>query len=88
MLFRSFTYVPTGFDYWCAASNPVEIETITEVERAFAGISMRPLAAAIETLATLYPGGVRADRNVRPLTASEREGLVAHARAHQSTEAL
>lgn len=84
----TFTYVPTGFDYWCAASNPIEIETITAIERELAGVSIKPLAAAIETLALLYPGGVRANRNVRTLTPEERETAVAHARARITVEAL
>jgi hypothetical protein len=84
----TFTYVPTGFDYWCAASNPVELDTITAVERSLVGVSIRPLAAAIETLALLYPGGVRADRNVRPLTSAEHDAVTAHARTRCAPEAV
>jgi hypothetical protein len=29
----TFVFAPTGFDYWCAASKPIEVETVYEVEK-------------------------------------------------------
>jgi hypothetical protein len=55
----TFSYAPTGFDYWCAASNPTELSTVVLLERKFAERGeKKPVFEALKTLATHAPFGL------------------------------
>lgn len=54
----SFVYIPTGFDYWCSASKPIEVGTVYEVAKLFSHKS-KPFFEAVCFLATKFPNGVR-----------------------------
>ena len=63
----SFTYVPSGYDYWLAASKPMEVANFHRVAEALG--SRR---AALHWLATAHPSGVRdAHGRVRSLALEE-----------------
>jgi hypothetical protein len=67
----TFVYRPTGYDYWCAASKPIEVETVHEVARCFADDS-RPYFAAVRWLAEHFPRGARdVDGTLRHLSTEE-----------------
>ena len=67
----TFVFMPTGFDYWCAASKPSEVETVYEVRRRF-GETPSPFFKAVQWLAEGFPGGVRGPGgSIRQLTESE-----------------
>jgi hypothetical protein len=67
----TFVFIPTGFDYWCAASKPIEVETVYEVSTAF-GNAMRPYFSAVKWLAENFPMGVRHPHGgLRKLTETE-----------------
>ena len=51
----TFMFMPTGFDYWCAASKPIEVATVYEVWRAQGEASY---FAAVAWLAKNFPRGV------------------------------
>jgi hypothetical protein len=78
----TFVFRPTGYDYWCAASKPIEVETVHDVARCFA-VESRPYFAAVRWLAERFPRGVRAlDGTIRHLNKAElpREADVLPAR--------
>ena len=58
----TFVFMPTGFDYWCAASKPIEVETVYQVKE-YLGASFYQ---AVEALARHFPSGIRsADGGLR-----------------------
>lgn len=63
----TFTYIPNGYDYWLAASKPVEVRNFL-----LAAEQLGSRRAALHWLAERWPGGVRdAAGQVRALDASE-----------------
>ena len=67
----TFVFVPTGYDYWCAASKPIEVETVYALKDAFSD-SARGFFKAVEWLARNHPNGIRnADQSLRKLTREE-----------------
>ena len=67
----TFVFMPTGYDYWCAASKPIEVETVYALKDAFSD-SARGFFKAVEWLAHNHPNGVRnADQSLRKLTREE-----------------
>lgn len=67
----TFVFSPTGYDYWCAASKPIEVETVHHVASCLSDDS-RPYFAAVRWLATHYPRGVRSpDGTLRRLLSEE-----------------
>ena len=75
----TYVYFPTGFDYWCAASDPTEISSLKEVSKEILVEDPqcpRPLFEAVTLLARAYPGGVRHRGEVRALTREEVQSLV------------
>ena len=64
----TFVFHPTGFDYWCAASKPIEVEAVREVKRYLGGSYFQ----AVQALAEGFPAGVRTSSgSLLPLTAEE-----------------
>jgi hypothetical protein len=64
-------FIPTGFDYWCAASKPIEVATVYEVAEAMGKVE-RPYFAAVQWLAQNFPTGVRSPGGgLRKLTEEE-----------------
>lgn len=58
----TYVYIPTGFDYWCAASNPIELVTLRRVTEAFGKRSIEcvnPYFKAVSLLAQNFPQGIR-----------------------------
>ncbi|MBP9706503.1 MAG: hypothetical protein KBD78_02605 [Oligoflexales bacterium] len=67
----TFIYNPTGFDYWCAASKPIEVNTVYKVAGCFSG-SKKPFFLAAGYLSQHFPLGVRhGDGSLRALTDEE-----------------
>jgi hypothetical protein len=67
----TFVFIPTGFDYWCAASKPIEVATVYEVAEAMGKVE-RPYFAAVQWLAQNFPTGVRSPiGGLRKLTEEE-----------------
>lgn len=63
----SFTYVPSGHDYWLAASKPLEVESFL-----LAADRLGSRRTALHWLARTHPAGVRdEDGQIRPLTEEE-----------------
>lgn len=58
----SFTFVPTGFDYWLAASKPEEVQTVSRLAKSIPDTSY-PYFAAVTTLARHKPFGFRNQSN-------------------------
>jgi hypothetical protein len=54
----TFVYSPTGYDYWCAASKPLEVATVYRIADAFQK-EEKPFFEAVSWLAQNFPGGVR-----------------------------
>lgn len=54
----TFVYSPTGYDYWCAASKPIEVATVYRIADAFQK-EEKPFFEAVSWLAQNFPGGVR-----------------------------
>lgn len=68
----SFSFYPTGFDYWCAASKPIEVDTVYRLREILGG----SFFAAVARLAAVFPQGVRgSDGQLRALTNAELEQL-------------
>jgi hypothetical protein len=81
----TFTYAPTGFDYWLAASKPEEVTTVDRLAAAIGGA--HPYWEAVAWLAKHKPFGFRTeDRRVRSMTDAEIEGAVAELRLSFETE--
>ncbi|MEN9826550.1 MAG: hypothetical protein RI953_2295, partial [Pseudomonadota bacterium] len=75
----TYVYVPTGFDYWCAASDPIElaiVRTLAAQMREREPSCVNPTFKAICSLAESFPKGVRERGELRALTASEIEELI------------
>ena len=75
----TYVYIPTGFDYWCAASKPAETaaikrlaEMITEKSPSVAN----PYFQALSLLAEHYPNGARENGEVRELRSDEFAELI------------
>ena len=54
----TFVFSPTGYDYWCAASKPIEVETVHEIASCLKD-NPKPYFAAVRWLSKHYPRGVR-----------------------------
>ena len=68
----TFVFAPTGFDYWCAASMPIEVETVYQVHAHLGATYFQ----AVSALAQHFPSGVRStDGSLRRLTATELQEL-------------
>lgn len=66
----TFTYAPTGFDYWLAASKPEEVGNVDRLAAAIGG--PRAYWEAVSWLARKRPFGFRGDdRKVRAMTDEE-----------------
>ncbi len=73
----TFTYVPTGFDYWCAASKSIEVETALML-----AARTKSMFAAVSLLAAHFPRGVRAASGEhRSLSEEEIASLLERGRA-------
>ncbi len=73
----TFTYVPTGFDYWCAASKPIEVEVALAL-----AVRTKSMFTAVSLLATHFPRGVRSDSGeLRSLSEVEMSSLAERGRA-------
>lgn len=67
----SFTYIPTGNDYWCASSKPIEVNTVYQVAQLFEH-KKKPFFEAVVYLANRFPNGIREkDGTLRTLNESE-----------------
>jgi hypothetical protein len=83
----TYVYIPTGFDYWCAASNPIEMATIRKLAAAIREKSTEcsdPFFLAVSMLAKAYPNGVRQNGELRELTSAEMSFLVSNMEPLQS----
>lgn len=49
----TFVFMPTGYDYWCAASKPIEVETVYAVPK-----KLGNFRAAVTWIAEQFPRGV------------------------------
>ena len=68
----TFVFAPTGFDYWCAASKPIEVETVYQVHAHLGSTYFQ----AVSALAQHFPSGVRsADGSLRRLTDADLQEL-------------
>ena len=67
----TFLYAPTGYDYWLAASKPVEVQAVDRLAEAVGGA--RPYWEALAWLARNAPRGFRSaeDRKVRAMNQEE-----------------
>jgi hypothetical protein len=72
----SFVYVPTGFDTWCAASDPIELATLKQVAAEIGQNFKNPMFQAVSALASLFPQGVRGSGGIRSLTEQEKKQVV------------
>jgi hypothetical protein len=54
----TFTYIPSGYDYWLAASKPLEVQNFVAVAEQLGA------RRALHWLAEHHPGGVRSDDGV------------------------
>jgi hypothetical protein len=73
----TFIYVPTGFDYWTAASKPVEVAAANRLAELLKGRVATPYWHAIEWLAVHRPLGFRDDDGeVRKATDEELKAAV------------
>ncbi|MEY3903807.1 MAG: hypothetical protein RL189_3113 [Pseudomonadota bacterium] len=75
----TYVYVPTGFDYWCAASDPIELSTLKNLSSLVHEREpecLNPTFKAICLLAESFPRGVREKGELRALHSSEREALI------------
>ena len=73
----SYTFVPTGFDYWCAVSSPIEVATVEKLAAALcAKGNPRPVFSALDALASLFTMGVHDGKGPRPLSATEFEQAI------------
>ncbi len=88
----SFVYVPTGFDTWCAASDPIELATLkqvaAEVSKKSADNSgtQKTMFQTVSALATLFPQGVRGPSGLRSLTEQEKTRVVIFALTLSNSE--
>ena len=73
----TYVYAPTGFDYWCAASDPIELATVASVAGALRSHTSRPMFHAVAALAMAFPSGVRSGKETRSLTPEEHLAAVA-----------
>ena len=72
----SFVYMPTGYDYWCAASKPLEVQTVYQVAECLKG-EKKPFFKALDWLSQRFPNGVRTPQGeLRSLSADELGGGV------------
>lgn len=73
----SFTYIPTGFDYWCSASKPIEVQTVYDVSAVFAKDNcIKPFFEAIKFLAKNFPKGIKNVHGAfRKLTQEELQNI-------------
>ena len=72
----TYSYLPTGYDYWCAASDPSELATIATLIRELDVRVPKPVLAAVVALARSYPSGIRAGGQVRMATGPEMSQLL------------
>lgn len=71
----TFTYIPTGYDYWCAASKPIEVNTVYFVANLFSK-KRKPFFESIVYLANKFPNGIREkDGTLRVLSDEEIEKI-------------
>ena len=69
----SFTYTPTGYDYWCASSKPIEVHTVNELAQIYSGAGFdKPYFESIKWLEKNFPLGIRnKDSSLRKLSENE-----------------
>lgn len=75
----TYVYIPTGFDYWCAASDPVELATLKELSSKIAHHDPQcqsPMFEAISLVAENFPLGVREGGDLRSLSDAEKSQLL------------
>jgi hypothetical protein len=75
----TYSYLPTGYDYWCAASDPSELATVARVVRELEGRVKKPVLATVIALARLFPSGIRDAGAVRVASEGELSCIVAAA---------
>jgi len=81
----TFTYAPTGYDYWLAASKPEEVTTVDRLAAALGGA--KPYWEAVSWLARHKPSGFRTeDRRVRAMTDAEIAEAVAEVAQSEERE--
>lgn len=73
----SFIFVPTGYDYWCASSKPIEVNTVYEVAKIFKDAQKeKPFFEAINWLAQNFPLGIRSkDGTLKKLSETDIQEL-------------
>jgi hypothetical protein len=73
----TFIYAPTGYDYWCAASKPVEVEAVCKLSSMLAENAEKPFFTAVTLLARSFPRGVRQKNGaLRELSAGEMRDMI------------
>lgn len=84
----SFTYIPTGFDYWCSASKQIEVQTVYEVSAIFSQNNhKKPFFEAITFLANHFSNGIRDVHGaLRKLTHEEITQIIEKAHIRGETE--
>jgi hypothetical protein len=79
----TFTYAPTGYDYWLAASKPEEVASVERLATALGGSGR--YWRAVSWLARNRPAGFRGDdHRVRAMTDEELTRALAEARADEA----
>jgi hypothetical protein len=85
----TYIYIPTGFDYWCAASDPIELATLKNLAQAIssnlsnASQYSKPMFSAVSLLAEYFPKGIREKGELRSLSPSEIDELVSKLKARE-----
>lgn len=85
----SYVYIPTGFDYWCAASDPIDLSNLRRLAQDVAHqfpSAPSPTFLALSLLAEGFPSGVRSKGELRELEQQERYDLLAKV-VHDQEEA-
>jgi hypothetical protein len=75
----TYVYIPTGFDYWCAASDPIDLSNLRKLAHLLADKdpeSPSPMFGAVSLLAETFPSGVRKQGELRELSDYELAFLV------------
>ena len=75
----TYIYVPTGFDYWCAASDPTDLFNLKNLSRCLSEKAKEisnPVFHSVALLADKFPAGVKQNGELRILSEMEMERLI------------